>query len=504
MDTFSHLLGGFQIALTPLNILFCFIGAFIGTFVGVLPGIGPTGAMAMLLPVTMGVPPVSAVILLAGIYYGAQYGSSTTSILVNIPGEPTSIVTCIDGHQMAKQGRAGPALGISALGSFIAGTIAIMFLGSLAGPVTQFALQFGPPEYFGLMVLGMMLIIYLGGKSMMKSLVSATMGLIFTMVGMDIFSGKVRFGFGWIEMSNGIGLVPMAMGLFGLADIFLNLETKVDQNIFVLKLKGIFPNWQDLKQSVAPIFRGSFLGFFLGILPGGGPTLASIASYGIEKKMTKHPERFGHGAIEGVAGPESANNGAAGGSFVPLFTLGIPPNSPMAMLLGALMLYGMQPGPMLIVDHPEIFWGTIASMYLGNVMLLILNFPLIGLWVQILKIPYRILFPLIILFTLVGSYTVRNNVVDLLFLVIFGLLGYLMKKFDYEVVPMMLAFILGDYMETALRQSMIVSAGSLSIFFTRPIAAGCLGLAFLLLISPLIPWLRREKVLREEAAGYED
>lgn len=500
MDALSSLLAGFQIALAPMNLFFCFVGVFVGTLIGVLPGIGVSGTMAILLPITMRFPPASSIIMLAGIYYGACYGGSTTSILINIPGESVSIVTCLDGYQMARQGRAGPALGISAIGSFVAGTLGVVFLGFLAKPLSNFALRFGPPEYFGLMVVGILLIIYLGSGSMVKSLVSAVMGLILSMVGMDIITGEVRFGFGSIEMANGIGMIPMAMGLFGLGDIFLNLETKQDRDVFKTKIRGLLPSQNDLKQASGPILRGSILGFFLGILPGGGATLASFFSYAVEKKISKHPERFGKGAIEGVAGPESANNAGAEGSFVSLFTLGIPSNSAMAMLLGALILYGMRPGPLLMVEHPEIFWGTVASLYIGNVMLLILNLPLIGLWVQVLKVPYRILFPLIIFFTLIGSYALRNNPVDILFLIIFGVLGYLMKKFEYEAAPMLLAFVLGDLMENAFHQSLIISGGDFSIFVTRPITAICLFIALALLLTSFIPGLKRGKEIISKVA----
>ena len=499
MDAFYGLLGGFQIALTPMNLFFCFVGVFIGTLIGVLPGIGTSGTMAILLPITMGFPPTSAIIMLAGIYYGACYGGSTTSILVNIPGESMSIVTCLDGYQMARQGRAGPALGISAIGSFIAGTIGIVLVSFLAKPVTSFALRFGPPEFFGLMIVGIVLVTYLGTGSMIKSLISAVMGLVLSMVGMDIITGQVRFTFGSIELSNGIGLVPIAMGLFGLGEIFLNLETKIVREIFETKIKGLFPTKRDFKQSAGPIFRGSILGFFLGILPGGGATLASFFSYAVEKRISKHPELFGKGTIEGVAGPEAANNAGSAGAFVPLFTLGIPPNSVMAMLLGAFILYGLQPGPLLMAEHPEIFWGAIASMYIGNVILLILNLPLIGMWVQILKIPYRILFPLIIFFTLIGSYTLRNNATDVLIMIIFGVIGYLMKKFEYETAPMLLAFVLGDLMENAFHQSLIIGDGRFSIFITRPIAAVCLLVALALLLSSVIPWLRRGKEIVSKA-----
>ncbi len=504
MDAFFRLMEGFQVALTPMNLFFCLLGVFTGTLIGVLPGIGPTGTIALLLPITMKIPPTSAIIMLAGIYYGACYGGSTTSILVNIPGESMTVITCLDGYQMARQGRAGPALGIAAIGSFIAGTVSIIFLGFLAVPINKIALRFGPPEYFSLMVVGIMLVIYLGRGSITKALISAFVGLIISTIGMDIVTGEVRFGFGSMELANGIGLVPIAMGTFGLGEIFLNLETTIDHEVFKAKLERIFPNWNDLKQSTGPILRGTVFGFFLGILPGGGATMASFFSYATEKKVSKHPERFGTGTIEGVAGPESANNAAAGGAFIPLFTLGIPANVVMAMLLGALILYGMEPGPLLMTEHPEIFWGCIASMYLGNVMLLILNLPLIGMWVQVLKIPYRILFPLIIFFTLLGSYAVRNSSFDVLLLIIFGILGYLMKKFEYEAAPLILAFVLGDLMENAFRQSLIIAAGDFAIFVTRPISAACLFVAFTLLLSSAIPWLRRGKeIISKESQDTE-
>jgi putative tricarboxylic transport membrane protein len=449
--------------------------------------------MAMLLPITLGLPPVSAIIMLAGIYYGAMYGGSTTAILVNIPGEAPSIVTCLDGHQMAKQGRAGPALGISAIGSFVAGTVSVILLSILAEPLIRVALRFGPPEYFSLILVGIVILLYMGRGDMFKSLISAIFGLVLSMVGMDIITGETRFGFGSIELTNGIGLVPLAMGMFGLGEVFLNLDVTISRLIFEGKLDRIWPNLSDLKKSAFPIARGSVLGFFLGILPGGGATLASFVSYAMEKKISKQPEKFGTGIIEGVAGPETANNAGAGGAFVPLFTLGIPPNSVMAMLLGALILHGLRPGPLLIMENPEVFWGTVASMYVGNVMLLILNLPLIGLWIQILKVPYRILFPLIIFFTIIGSYTLRNSPFDVYLLIVFGVVGYLMKKFDYEAAPLILAFVLGDKLENTFRQSLIIGDGNFSIFFTRPISAVCLVIAAILFLTPFIPWLRRGK-----------
>ena len=495
MDILFNLFAGFQVALTPINLFFCFGGVFIGTLIGVLPGIGPPGALAMLLPITIGVPPTSAIIMLAGIYYGAQYGGSTTSILINIPGEASSIVTCIDGYQMARQGRAGPALGISAIGSFVAGTVGLLFLCILANPMTKIALRFGPAEFFGLMVMGLIFVTFLGGGSMIKSLVSMSMGLILTMVGMDIITGEIRFGFGSMQLANGIGLIPIAMGLFGLGEVFLNLEIKIDRQIFEEKIRGILPDKKDLKQSCGPILRGSILGFLLGVIPGGGALLASFFSYATEKKLSRHPELFGKGAIEGVAGPESANNAGSTGAFVPLFTLGLPSNSTMAMLLGAFILYGMVPGPLLMVEKPQVIWGTIASMYIGNIMLLVLNLPLIGLWIQILKVPYRVLYPIIIFFMIIGSYSLRKDFFDVLLLIIFGIVGYLMKKFQYAAAPMILAFVLGDQLENAFRQSLIISGGQFSIFVIRPMSASFLLISLLLLLAPLAPWLHGKKVI---------
>jgi putative tricarboxylic transport membrane protein len=499
MDVFSSLINGLHVALVPINLFYCFVGVFIGTLIGVLPGIGPVGTMAILLSFTMRIPPTSAVIMLAGIYYGAQYGGSTTAILVNIPGEGSSVVTCLDGYQMARQGRAGPALGISAIGSFVAGTLGVCILSFSAAAVANLGLRFGPPEFFALMVMGMTLVTYLASGPLLNALVSAVIGLLLASVGQDIVTGEVRFAFGSFELASGIGIVPLAMGLFGLSEIFLNLETKIDQSIFKAKIGGLLPNWKDLKRCVGPILRGSILGFFLGVIPGGGPSIGSFFSYATEKRISKHPERFGKGAIEGVAGPEAANNATSSGCFVPLLTLGIPGNAVMAMLLGALMLYGLMPGPLLIVENPDIFWGTIASMYIGNVLLLILNLPLVGLWVQILKVPYSILSPLIILFTIIGSYTLRNNPFDIILMISFGVLGYLMRKFGYECAPMLLAFVLGDRAEIAFRQSLIMGSGKFSIFVTRPIAAVCLLVAFILLISPIIPGLRKKKKIISEA-----
>lgn len=484
---------GFSVALQPVNLLASFIGVFIGTLVGVLPGIGPVGAMSLLLPVSLGISPVTGIIMLAGIYYGSMYGGSTTSILVNIPGEAASVVTTLDGYQMALQGRAGPALGIAAFGSFIAGTVGLVGLMFLASPLAEFAIKFGPTEYFSLMVLGMSVVIYLTLGSILRGLVMAGIGLILSLIGQDIVTGSTRYTFGLIGLVDGVGLVPVAMGLFGISEIFLNLEKLDERIVLKTKIKNLFPNKEDWRKSIKPIGRGTLLGFFLGILPGGGSVISSFVSYAIEKKFSKHPEQFGKGAIEGVAGPESANNSATSGGFIPLFSLGIPSNVIMALLLGALMIHGVRPGPLLLTENPEIFWGTVASMYVGNVMLLVLNLPLIGIWVKILKIPYRILFPLILLFCLIGAYSVSTKVFDIFVLLFFGAVGYFLRKFDYEPAPLVLAFVLGPMLEQNLRQSLLLSDGRLSVFLTRPLSLGCLLICFLLLLSAILPSLQRKR-----------
>lgn len=493
MDLFNYLGIGFSVALQPENLLYCFIGVFVGTLIGVLPGIGPVGAMSLLLPSTFRATPEAAIIMLAGIYYGAMYGGSTTSILVNIPGEAASVVTCLDGYQMARKGRAGQALGIAAFGSFIAGTIAVLGLMLVAPPLASFALKFGPPEYFTLMVLGLTILIYLAHGSMPKALIMAGFGLALGLVGLDTMTAIPRFTFNQMELLDGMGLVPIVMGIFGISEVLLNIEQLVRRDILKASIKGLLPSRKDWKASSGPIARGSVLGFLLGVLPGGGSVISSFVSYAMEKRLSKHPEQFGKGAIEGVAGPEAANNAATGGAFIPLMTLGIPPNVIMAMLLGAFMIHGVTPGPLMMKQHPDLFWGVIVSMYVGNLMLLILNLPLISIWVQILKIPYKILFPLIILFCLVGVYSVNNSVFDIYVMLIFGIIGYLMKKFEYEGAPLVLAFVLGPMMENNLRKSLIMSQGDFSIFFTRPLAAASLIIALFLLISPLIPWFRKKR-----------
>ncbi len=498
IDILHSVIYGFQVALQPNNLMYCFFGVLIGTLVGVLPGLGPAAAIALLLPTTFKITPVSATIMLAGIYYGAMYGGSTTSILVNIPGEAASVVTCLDGYQMALKGRAGPALGIAAFGSFIAGTFAVIAL-TFVGPfLSNIALAFGPPEFFSLMIVGITVLTYLSSGSMIKALMMAGVGLILSGVGMDTISGKYRFTFNIQSLLDGVGVVPVAMGLFGISEVLLNLETEIKRDILTTKVKDLFPTLKDWADSAWSIVRGSILGFFLGIIPGGGAVVASFASYAIEKKASKHPEEFGKGAIEGVAGPESANNSAAGGSFIPLLTLGIPANPVMAILLGALMIHGLQPGPLLMKNAPDLFWGTVVSMYIGNGMLLVLNLPLIPLWVKVLKVPYYLLYPLILLFCLIGAYSLDNTVADIIIMIIFGILGFLMKKLRYDGAPMILALVLGQKLETSLRRSLIMSQGDFSIFITRPISLGFLITAVLLLIVPIITQRKKLSTLEAE------
>jgi len=499
MEFFANFITGFSVALQPINLMFCFLGVFIGTLIGVLPGIGPVGTMAILLPVTYGIPPTTAIIMLAGIYYGAQYGGSTTSILVNIPGEAASVVTTLDGYQMALKGRAGPALGIAAFGSFIAGTIGVIGLQLLAPPLVAVALRFGPPEYSSLMILGFVILTYLAQKSMAKALMMAGVGIILGTIGLDTMTGMPRFTFGIPELLDGVGLAPLAMGLFGISEILLNVEKKIKQELLTTKVKGLFPTREDWRRAIGAILRGSGSGFFLGILPGGGAVLGSFVSYALEKRISKHPEEFGKGAIEGVAAPEAANNCAAQGAFIPLLTLGIPSNVVMAILLGALMIHNITPGPMLVKEHPQLFWGVISSMYMGNIMLLVLNLPLIGLWVQLLRVPYAILFPLILYICLIGAYVINNSVIDVTIMLLCGVVGYLMRKFEYEPAPLVLAYVLAPMLENALRQSLILSGGSFGIFMVRPISAGCLVVAAALLVSSLLPMIRkkREEIVAE-------
>lgn len=493
MDILNQVVMGFSVALQPVNLFYCFIGTLIGTLVGVLPGLGPVAAMSLLLPATFHTTPEASIIMLSGIYYGSMYGGSTTSILMKIPGEAASVITCIDGYQMALQGRAGAALGISAFGSFIAGTIGIVGLQLLSLPLVNLALKFGPPEYFSLMILGMMILTFLVSASMVRALMMASLGLILGAIGQDTVSGLTRFTFNIPELLDGVGLVPVVMGLFGISEVLINIEVVAKSEILSGKVKGLLPTMEEWGRSIWPIIRGTVLGFFLGILPGGGGVIASFVSYAVEKRISTRPEAFGKGAIEGVAGPESANNAAAQGAFIPLLSLGIPSNVVMAMLLGALIIHGVTPGPLLLTQHPQLFWGVVASMYIGNAMLLVLNLPLIGVWVKVLKVPYSILFPLILLLCFVGAYTINNSIMDVWFTLFFGILGWLMKRVSFEAAPLILAFVLGPMMETSLRQSLIKSDGSFSIFFRRPISAAFLAIAIILLLIPLLPKLRARR-----------
>ncbi len=493
MDVFTGLANGFLVALKWQNLIACFVGVFIGTLVGVLPGIGPVSAMALLLPVTLNATPEVGIIMMAGIYYGSMYGGSTTSILVNIPGEAASVVTTLDGYQMALQGRAGPALGIAAIGSFIAGTIAIIALMLVAPAMARVAVAFGPPEYFSLMVLGLTVLAFLTQGSIAKSMLMACFGIILGLVGIDQITAIPRLTFDRLELLDGIGLVPVVMGLFGVAEILANLEKQIQREVVKTRIGGLMPSREDFRRSMGPMLRGTGLGFFLGILPGGGAVIAAFASYAMEKKLSAHPEQFGKGAIEGVAGPEAANNAAAGGAFIPLLTLGIPPNVIMALLLGAFIIHGLQPGPLLMTQNPGIFWGIVASMYIGNVMLLVLNMPLIGMWVQVLKVPYKILFPLILMFCIVGVFSSGSAVFDVFVMTIFGVLGYLMRKFGYEAAPLVLAFVLGPMLENNLRKSLILSRGDFWIFFERPISVACLLIAFAMLAVALLPNLSKKR-----------
>ena len=494
MDIFTNFALGLGVAFQPENLLFCTIGVVIGTLIGVIPGIGPVGAMGLLLPATMYVSPEASVIMLAGIYYGAQYGGTITSVLERIPGEATSIVTCLDGHEMARQGRAGAALGIAAWGSFIAGTVSVLALMLVAQPIASLALRFGPPEYFALICIGLVMVTHLSQGSTLKALMMVFVGFILGAVGLDLVTALPRFTMGISQLSDGIDIVPVVMGLFGIAEVLENLEKKEEDHPQPhAEVKNMWPTLADWARAKWAIMRGTMIGFFIGILPGGGGVLATFTSYAVERRVSKHPEEFGHGAIEGVAGPETANNAAATGGLVPLLSLGLPTGPIMAMLFAALVIQGVQPGPTFITNHPQIFWGLVVSMYVGNVLLLILNLPLIGLWVQILKTPSWILYQLILLFCVIGAYSVHNSIFDVTVMLVFGGIGYLMRKFGYEAGPLVLAFVLGPIFEQNLRQSLLISRGSFSIFFTHPISAAVLGLVALILISNLLPFIRARR-----------
>jgi len=493
-ELLANLALGFSVAAHPYNLGFCLLGALVGTLVGVLPGIGTVATVAMLLPITFGLPPVGALIMLAGIYYGAQYGGSTTSVLVNIPGEAGSVVTCLDGHQMARQGRAGAALAIAAIGSFFAGCVATVLVAALGTPLTSLALLFGPAEYFSLMVLGLIFAVVLAKGSVLNAIAMILLGLLLSMVGSDLETGAGRMTFDIAELSDGIGFSNVAMGIFGFAEIIRNLEmSQESRDIVKGKIKGLMPTRQDLIDSSGAIARGTILGSLLGILPGGGAVVASFAAYTFEKRVSKHPERFGRGVIEGVAAPEAANNAAAQTSFIPLLTLGIPPNAVMALMVGAMTIHGIVPGPQVMAKQPELFWGMVASMWLGNLMLIVINLPLVGVWVSLLRVPYRLLFPSIIVFCCIGIYSINNSPTDVVIAAIFGLVGYWLTKHDFEPAPLVLAFVLGPLMEENLRRAMLIARGDATVFITRPISGVLIALAAGLLVIAALPMIRKRR-----------
>ncbi len=499
MDFLANLSLGFSVALTPINLIYAFLGCFLGTLIGVLPGLGPVATIAMLMPATYALPPVSALIMLAGIYYGAQYGGSTTAILVNLPGEASSVVTAMDGYQMARQGMAGPALSTAALGSFFAGSVGVLILAAFAVPLTKIAFKFGPAEYFSLMVLGLIAAVVLASGSLLKALAMIVLGLLLGLVGTDINSGIPRFSFDIPELTDGIGFVTIAMGIFGYGEIISNLShTDTNREIFTGKMQGLWPNRKQVGDMTPAIFRGTALGSAIGILPGGSATLASFSAYALEKKikMKKGEFAFGKGNIRGVASPEAANNAAAQTSFVPLLTLGIPPNAVMALMLGAMIIHNIQPGPLVMTNNPQLFWGLVVSMWIGNVMLVVLNLPLIWIWIKLLTVPYRYLFPAIVLFCAIGVYSINNTTFDIWMLGIFGFVGYLFIKLGCEPAPLLLGFILGPMMEEYLRRALLISSGDWSTFVTRPISATLLAMSVLLLLIMLLPTVKKK---REEA-----
>lgn len=496
MELVSNLLLGAGVAFTPLNLMYCLIGVVLGTLIGVLPGIGPIATIAMLLPATFALPPVTALIMLAGIYYGAQYGGSTTAILVNLPGESSSVVTCLDGYQMARRGRAGAALAVAALGSFFAGSVATLLLAAFAPLLAEAAFMFGPAEYFSLMVLGLIGAVVLAHGSLMKAVAMIIIGLLLGLVGSDVNSGMQRFTFDIPELSDGISFVAVAMGVYGFAEVINNLELKDKREIFTSKVGSLLPSREEFRQSVKPVLRGTALGSLLGILPGGGAVLGSFAAYTLEKKLARDPSRFGKGAIEGVAAPEAANNAGAQTSFIPMLTLGIPPNPVMALMVGAMIIHNIQPGPQVMTSNPALFWGLIASMWVGNLMLVVLNLPLIGIWIKLLTVPYRLLYPAILLFCCIGAYSINNSSVDVLLTALFGLFGYVFLKLECEPAPLLLGFILGPMMEENLRRAMLLANGSPTVFVTRPLCLTMLLAAAVLLLLIIAPAIRQR---REEA-----
>jgi putative tricarboxylic transport membrane protein len=500
-DLFSNLSLGFGVALSLQNLGLAFLGCLVGTLVGVLPGVGPIATIAMLLPITFGLDPTGALIMLAGIYYGAQYGGSTTAILVNIPGESTSVVTTLDGHQMARQGRAGVALGIAAIGSFFAGTVATLVIAALGAPLTRLALIFGPAEYFSLMVMGLVFAVVLARGSILKAVAMILVGVLLSTVGTDLETGEERMTFGLPFLADGIDFAVLAMGIFGIAEIMRNLDHTEHRDVVRQAIGRLLPNKDDFRQAYKPVLRGTLIGATLGILPGNGAVLGPFAAYTVEKKLAKDPRRFGRGAIEGVAGPESANNAGAQTSFIPMLTLGIPSNPVMALMIGAMIMQGIQPGPSVMTEQPVLFWGLIVSMWIGNLFLLVLNLPLIGLWVRMISVPYHLLYPAILVFCAIGVFSLNNATFDIYLMAIFGLLGYIFRKLDCEPAPMLLGFILGPMMEEHLRRAMLVAKGDATVFLTRPISATMLVLALILLATVLAPAVRqkRQEAFQEEA-----
>ncbi|MES2936301.1 MAG: tripartite tricarboxylate transporter permease [Pseudomonadota bacterium] len=499
MDLITNLATGFGVAITPINLLYCFIGCLLGTLIGVLPGIGPVATIAMLLPATYALPPVSALIMLAGIYYGAQYGGSTTAILVNLPGESSSVVTTIDGYQMARQGRAGPALAAAGLGSFFAGCVGTLILAAFAAPLTEVAFKFGPAEYFSLMVLGLIGAVVLASGSLIKAIAMIVLGLLLGLIGTDVNSGVARYSFDIPELTDGIGFVTIAMGVFGYGEIISNLSKSAEhREVFTGKVSGLFPTKEDFKRMIPAVLRGTALGSALGILPGGGALLAAFAAYTVEKKTKLQPGEvpFGKGNIRGVAAPESANNAGSQTSFIPLLTLGIPPNAVMALMVGAMTIHNIQPGPQVMTSNPQLFWGLIASMWVGNLMLIVLNLPLIGMWIKLLTVPYRWLFPAIVLFCAIGVYSTNNNTFDVWMVAIFGFVGYLFIKLGCEPAPLLLGFILGPMMEENLRRALLLSRGDWSVLVTRPLSASLLAAAVAMIVVVALPSI---KAKREEA-----
>ena len=498
MELFHNLILGFTVAATPLNLLYCLAGVFIGTLIGVLPGIGSVATIAMLLPLTFTLPPISALIMLAGIYYGSAYGGSTTAILVNLPGETSSVVTCIDGHMMAKQGRAGPALAIAAIGSFFAGCVGTLLIAIAGPPLAEVALKFGAPEYFSLMLMGLVCAAVLAQGSLIKSLSMVTVGLLLGIIGTDVNSGMSRFTFGLQGLSDGLGFVVVAMGVFGLGEIVNNLGKKdLSRELLAKKITGLFPTWPDFKQSFGPMMRASLIGSFFGPLPGTGATISAFASYALEKKLAKDPSRFGKGAIEGVAGPETANNASNQTTFIPMLTLGIPGSASMALMLGAMTIHGIAPGPQVMTSRPDLFWGVIASMWIGNAMLLALNLPLIGIWVKLLQVPYRVLFPIIMTFMAIGVYSLNNYSFDVYCMALFGLIGYIWMKLKCEVAPLILALVLGPLMEENLRRALLISRGDPTVFFTRPISASFMAVTAIFILLFAIPMFRKKRDILE-------